>query len=206
MSVLKTKCNLFWAHSNSIQRLFFLLFHFHKRMSLKCWQSSPQQQVVWQLRHRHGTRSNYGQAREGIRILESVSEAGHYLVYPLAEHFRLTVHYHRLPAWIFDTGFDAFNDAAWRLFVFTDKGQSAKRGEFGCREIDRHFLARHGFKFKQCRKSLVICGRWSNFAYEVKGKFRIIVYEKRKERVQGTHRWTIGKSYWWHRIKVCGRT
>ena len=37
--------------------------------------------------------------------------------------------------------------------------QSAKRGEFGCREIDPHFIAGHGLKFKQCRKSLVIYGR-----------------------------------------------
>ena len=38
------------------------------------------------------------------------------------------------------------------------RGSPPKRGEFGCREICRHFLAGHGLKFKQCRKSLVICG------------------------------------------------
>ena len=42
-------------------------------------------------------------------------------------------------------------------FVFANECQSAKRGEFWCREIDRHFLAGHVLKFKQCRESLVIC-------------------------------------------------
>ena len=30
---------------------------------------------------------------------------------PLAEHLRLAVYHHRFPARIFDTGFDAFDDA-----------------------------------------------------------------------------------------------
>ena len=41
-----------------------------------------------------------------------IFEAGHYLVYSLAEHFRLAVYNHRLPAGVFDTGFNAFYDAA----------------------------------------------------------------------------------------------
>ena len=36
----------------------------------------------------------------------------YYLVYSLAEHFRLAVYNHRFTAGVFDTGFDAFYDAA----------------------------------------------------------------------------------------------
>ena len=41
-----------------------------------------------------------------------ILEAGHYLVYPLAEHLRLTVYHHRLPAGLFDAGLDTFDNAA----------------------------------------------------------------------------------------------
>ena len=50
-------------------------------------------------------------AAESVAVV-GILEAGHYLVYPLAEHFRLAVYHHRFPARIFDAGFDALYDAA----------------------------------------------------------------------------------------------
>ena len=61
-------------------------------------------------------------------------------------------------------------DKVWGVFIFANKGHSAERGEFGCGEIYRHFLAGHGLKFRQCMKSLEISSNNINFAHDVKEK------------------------------------
>ena len=81
-------------------------------------------QAVLQTRHRRlgskvnlvrsgpsGTHLQDSVAAESVAVV-GILEAGHYLVYPLAEHFRLAVCHHRFPARIFDAGFDAFYDVA----------------------------------------------------------------------------------------------
>lgn len=81
-------------------------------------------QAVLQTSHRRlGSKVNLVRSRPaGTHLQDTVTtepvaivgifEAGHYLVYSLAEHFRLAVYNHRFPAGGFDAGFDAFYDAA----------------------------------------------------------------------------------------------
>ena len=81
-------------------------------------------QAVLQTSHRRlGSKVNLVRSRPaGTHLQDTVTtepvaivgifEAGHYLVYSLAGHFRLAVYNHRFPARVFDTGFDAFYDAA----------------------------------------------------------------------------------------------
>lgn len=57
-----------------------------------------------------GTHLQDSVAAQPVAVV-GILKAGHYLVYPLAEHLRLAVYHHRLPARIFDAGFDAFDDA-----------------------------------------------------------------------------------------------